>query len=790
VRSTLLPLAGLVLVAAVVLGHFLLEGKAYLPGDVLPIYAPFRVNPRPVPRNKLDADPALCTFPREASIGGELRARRGAPRWEPGLGAGEPITLENATAPDYPPWRLAYALLPAWAAHATILLLHLSLALAGTFLLVRARGGSAGAGLVGALVAALSGTNQSWLELDLWTIAAALLPWALLGIELALARGVRWLAVSGLALGGAILGGHLQVAALGLALAPVYALLLARSGNLKSRALAALVPIVLGLAIGSARLVPALVELGESSRERIPFDEYFQDTASLTPSRLILLVAPEILGDPVAGHAMPRGPDEHHANPQELRFSPGAVALALAALAFWRRRNYGLALIAILLLVVCLPTPLAWPLWRFAPGFGSTAPTRVLALFPLVSALLAAEGFELAREKPRTLAFLLFVVADLLAGFTLAAGGLDPFLGGVHRGPPYGGRALWRPIWIALGACVPLAACAAATVAGGKPRLGRCAGAALVGLIAFDLVESTLRWNPVCPPDALYPTQPVLEEARTLAGSARVLLDREIAPDILLPLGFRALGSYGSSHPGRFAHLVNAVAPSPTGISARQWIYARRLPPAWRDAFSVRAVLLDPEFELTVPAGLAPVASGCVSVFANPSALPRARFVPALAVSTRPDEAGALALVQEGSFDPRSTLVVEKPGPEQTASTRWTTPPGSKSVELVEDLPERVRLRANVPFPGYVVLADTFAAGWRATVDGEPAEILPADVAFRAVWVEPGEHEVVFAFTPPGWPAAPLVSVLATLVSLAALLGLLSKTQGKENARSAGGPLF
>src|SRR5205807_1404144 len=133
---------------------------------------------------------------------------------EPGLGAGEPVALMNATAPDYPPWRLAFRFLPAWAAHGVLLAVHLALALAGAFLLLRARGRTLEASLAGALVYGLSGELSVWLEVDLWTIAASWVPWALLGVELGLSKGRRWLGLSGLALGAAVLGGHLQIAAL------------------------------------------------------------------------------------------------------------------------------------------------------------------------------------------------------------------------------------------------------------------------------------------------------------------------------------------------------------------------------------------------------------------------------------------------------------------------------------------------------------------------------------------------------------------------------------------------
>ena len=52
--------------------------------------------------------------------------------------------------------------------------------------------------------------------------------------------------------------------------------------------------------------------------------------------------------------------------------------------------------------------------------------------------------------------------------------------------------------------------------------------------------------------------------------------------------------------------------------------------------------------------------------------------------------------------------------------------------------------------PAYLVLADTFDPGWSATVDGHSAPIRPAYVAFRAVYLTPGTHKIVFTYRPAG----------------------------------------
>ena len=47
---------------------------------------------------------------------------------------------------------------------------------------------------------------------------------------------------------------------------------------------------------------------------------------------------------------------------------------------------------------------------------------------------------------------------------------------------------------------------------------------------------------------------------------------------------------------------------------------------------------------------------------------------------------------------------------------------------------------------GLLVFTIPYDKGFTATVDGEDTEIIRCDVSFMAVWVEPGEHEIAFAY--------------------------------------------
>ncbi|WP_166142384.1 YfhO family protein [Methylosinus sp. RM1] len=130
-------------------------------------------------------------------------------------------------------------------------------------------------------------------------------------------------------------------------------------------------------------------------------------------------------------------------------------------------------------------------------------------------------------------------------------------------------------------------------------------------------------------------------------------------------------------------------------------------------------------------------------VYENKRALPRVLLA---TCATRVDFA---QMIEDGvwpDLDYRASVLLEEP-----PVCRHSRPePGEASGARIRSYSNtEVVIDADVPQGGgYVVLNDIFHPSWTAQIDGEPAEIMRANVMFRAVAAPQGKHEVRFVYRP------------------------------------------
>ena len=139
---------------------------------------------------------------------------------------------------------------------------------------------------------------------------------------------------------------------------------------------------------------------------------------------------------------------------------------------------------------------------------------------------------------------------------------------------------------------------------------------------------------------------------------------------------------------------------------------------------------------------------------------------------TMADGADAEMDALESLTDARAAVV-----PESMADALTGVVPGAASggrAELVSFTPDRQTYEVQTPAEGLLVFSEIhYPEGWSITIDGEPAEMLRVNYAFRAVVVPQGNHEVEMAFDVPAVGTARTVASAGSVLILLALLGSL-----------------
>jgi hypothetical protein len=131
-------------------------------------------------------------------------------------------------------------------------------------------------------------------------------------------------------------------------------------------------------------------------------------------------------------------------------------------------------------------------------------------------------------------------------------------------------------------------------------------------------------------------------------------------------------------------------------------------------------------------------------VIPNPLVLPRARLVER--VAGVPTAGDALEMIARGQWDPATALVAwDQHLPDSPAA------PGEPgTVGSVDYGPAGIHVAGEIRRPCLLILAENWAEGWSARVDGAPAPVYRVNFLQQAVRLGPGRHDIVFHYTAPG----------------------------------------
>lgn len=142
-----------------------------------------------------------------------------------------------------------------------------------------------------------------------------------------------------------------------------------------------------------------------------------------------------------------------------------------------------------------------------------------------------------------------------------------------------------------------------------------------------------------------------------------------------------------------------------------------------------------------------------------PTAPPTVWLVPEM-VWAEDDDAAIEALLSS-QWNPEQTVILQ--GAEPVAIVDGSS---MGSVVTISDRPTRRQYQVSSDDPAYLVMASTWYPGWSVRVDGEPATLYHANLAFQAVYIPSGGADVVVSYTPQRSGITIIVSVVSLLATL------------------------
>jgi hypothetical protein len=775
----LAPVAVPFALAVVLFAPATLGGRVLSASDQALFAAPFPPQPAGArPENPLQFDATYVFEPDGLVVRRALRQGR-LPVWTQTQSAGVPLLADQQSAPLFPLTWIG-VVFSYWRSLAWIAVLKIAIAALGTLLLARALALRRAPALLAGIAFGFGTYLIVWLSHP-HANAYVLLPWLFLFAELLCSRGrVRDAGALAAAVGLAGLGGQPEsalIVSLATAAWVAYRLVGLRPPRREAARRAALAAGagVLGTALAAVMILPFLEALHQSSH-------FSRSQPPLSPKVVGSVFFPEYWGRPDRSQVI-QGP----ANFTERTLYLGVLPTLLAAAGLAARRPRGPQLffagLVLVALAIAVDTgPLAH-VARHLPVLREANLNRLLALASFGIAMLAGFGLERllsasASERKRMLA------AAALVGLLpplLVVGAHLSWLGDLPRGVErllgHGPRPTENTI--ALASILRWAVFAAV---GGALLTGLALGnrrrelvaAAAVSLAALDLILMGFGYNPAIPKDRADPGPPpaISELRRLTAHGGRVVGIGGLIPNSASRWGLH--DARGHEHPliNRTSSLWYALGGG-TGDGTVAVAPANPLTPKLLDVFGVHALLLDPRLfgrPVRLPSTLrrdrlARADAGGL-VLENPSALPDA-FMAYRWRATHSVGESQLAL-RIGTVGQAR----DEPAIETAAKPPAGRAPAATPARVVSRSDTQVTLDVLARAPGQLVLLDTFYPGWRARVDGRPAPIQPADVAFRSVQIRRGHHRVRFSYHPASVVAGGIISLAAALaIALCLLLG-------------------
>jgi hypothetical protein len=721
------------------------------------------------------------------------------PLWNPYLYTGAPFAADYQAGALYPPnllvWTVARPF--TYGVFEALAIFHVWWASVTMYGFARTMGLRRAPSLIAGITFAYGGFMTAQLGHAPMIAVASWLPAILAALYRARHDSIGWTVLAGLGLTMATLAGHPQVLLYVITAAIAYGIFLAWAGRpivapdvvadvgdgtaaadpLARYWLAALARLAVMLIIAAGLAAPLLLPAEQLSRRSVRAGIGYDNATqfSVQPVALLQLVLPKVFGDNPTNYwsAFANG---------EIWGYAGVAALILAVIGvLWRTRTasglkvFFVALGGVALLGALGPfTPLHGWLYAFVPGYDRVrAAGRLLLLYDFAVAILAAWGLDalldwiaVPRGAHDELGLMLRQVRRGIGVViaVLALGIIPLFYGLILRQDD----PVNRPVIAVDGLNVLLLillGVLALVWAIERHAIGSRAAAILTtALIVLDLFSATIGFNPTTDNLLSGFQQPAAEReliART-ASSPPFRVDTDDIADRWQP----SLAAIDS---------VDSVSGAYNPLQLADYAAFRERAQSSRSSALyglLNVAYVGQPAEKPAPADWQKAFTGDKVVFYQPSRPPLPRAFVVGNAQPVADPGAAFDRIKAPDFDPAKIVYL------QGGVTATPADPGASPATVTRDGTDGLTVHVTTANAGYLVMSDAYYPGWQATVDGQAANIMQADLAFRAVYLpDGGDHTVVFRFGPQWWLVGWGIAGLTALgiVVLLALMPLMRR---------------
>lgn len=734
------------------------------------------------------------------------------PLWNPGSGMGAPLLANYQSAFFYPP---NWVMLPlaglfgavgiAWG-YTLLTVLHLAWAGLGMAVLLKRLGFAWLGQMIGGLAFGLSGYLVGRLAFFSMLWAAAWLPWVIFCAEGLVhptqavrmqghVRRFRLLPGLVACLALQLLAGHAQLTWYALVLAGAWVTFRGWQ-DARAHALRFLAGLKRVVWIWLAFAVNAALAAGIAAVQLLPTWEYLQVSQradavayadamvySFWPWRLLTLFAPDFFGSPA------RGDFWGYASYWEDHLYPGMLALLLALASLWLvwqairrgRRNLhsGLTLflwggfVITFLLAFGKYTPVFPFLYRHIPTFAMfQAPARYLIWAAFAIPILAAVGAEHWRCPTSTKGRSWLLRCTVGAFAVMVGAGLAWLLLPDVRVTFISATALagfWAFGFGGLTLLMPLAQ--------RNDRLRGWQAAVLVWALV-DLLSAGWGLNPGVPASFYAGVSRGAERVEAAAGTQRVFINSMEEYDLKFRR-FLRFADFRANEPMRAMrdtllpnlNLLDGVASANNFDPLLSERYTR-----WMAEINTLSPQQQTPWLALMGVGAVEHIDGRAEDGVRFDAVPHAQrwrwFSCAVAA---PDDSDVAFRILAQRFAANANREAWKPPVVEglpafavgtcdgITASQPQTGPGDAQVVLVADATDALTVSVAAQQAGWLMIADSWDAGWHATLDGSETTVYPANGVFRGVYVPAGTHTLHMVYRPFGFSFGAMLSILSLL---------------------------